>query len=227
MAARYVFSSGEGRAVRLPDHRFSDNDIGLIRFQDLTDRVLGIVVSRLQDRLRPHYQLTHTLSNEDLLYTYGRTLDRRTISGLCYEGMCDRNSANSSGYRDLKAFFEEMNVGVNPVPMTIFVGRSDASEAYLFEMSISLQDPAARVWQFDAVLGVIPPRSRPATVTAPATGDVGSNFPDGDAGTVVSGDGGSPPTASGDPSVPGVQPGTVVGALTTAGSLSVNPFATS
>lgn len=154
--SRNLFVSRDGRnIVRIRDHHFGESDIGLISFPDLTNQSPAIAVTDLSDKMNPRYQVIDTLGDRTLINTFGRSMDTRTISGICYEGLCETGSARS-GYEDLMSFFNRVNAVVRNTPIIITVGRSFARQCYLLEMRIRLADPIARIWQFDSQLIVQP-----------------------------------------------------------------------
>lgn len=160
MAKRVLFIGDRGNVARLPDPHFGSTDVGLIRFKELTDLSVAIVVTDLKDQFQPRYQIVQTLGNRTLLNTFGRSMDTRTLSGICYESLCQPTAAEQtnkeSGYVDLADFFNANNATVRETPIVITIGKNFATQCYLLEMQVSLADVVARVWQFSAIMIVDP-----------------------------------------------------------------------
>jgi hypothetical protein len=160
MAKTVLFIGNRGNVAKLPDPHFGPNDVGLIKFQELTDLSAAIVVTDLKDHFQPRYQIVQTLGNRTLLNTFGRSMNMRTISGICYESFCTKTEREQtdreSGYVDLSDFFNENNATIRETPITITVGKNFATQCYLLEMTVSLADVVARVWQFSAMMIVDP-----------------------------------------------------------------------
>ena len=174
---RSVFISQDGKnVVRLRDRHFGPNDVGLIEFTELTDASASLAVTDLRDKMNPRYQIVDTLGDRTLLNTFGRSMDSRVISGLVYENICGTDQ-DASGYEDLMSFFNRFNAVVRDTPVTITVGKNFARRCYLLEMGISLADPVARIWQFDAQLIV-----DPGVEFAGAQGPIPEDTPPGQGG---------------------------------------------
>ena len=157
---RSIFLNSTGRNVaRLPDPHFGTNDVGLMTFDELTNATAAIAVTNLTDRVTPRYQVTDTLGERTVLNTFGRSIDTRSIEGLCYESFCSPDDTES-GFEGVMRFFDEHNASVRNTPVTITVGKSFARSCYLLEMTIGLADSTSRIWQFSAKLIVEPEREQ-------------------------------------------------------------------
>lgn len=155
--ARSIFVSEDGaNVVKLQDPHFGPADQGIITFEELSNASIAVIVVGLEDRLNPRFQVVDTLGDRTLLNTFGRSVDTRQLSGLCYEGVCKDENRDSTGYEELIKFFDENNVTVRNTPITITVGESTARYCYLLEMQVALSDPIARIWSFNARMIVEP-----------------------------------------------------------------------
>ena len=158
---RSIFLNSTGKNVaRLPDPHFGVNDIGLMTFEELSDATAAIAVTNLQDRVTPRYQVTDTLGERTILNTFGRSIDTRTIDGMCYEGFCTDDDDDESGFEGIMRFFDTNNAGIRDTPIIITVGKSFARSCYLLEMTVGLADSTMRIWQFQAKLIVEPERDQ-------------------------------------------------------------------
>lgn len=169
-----LFSKANGQVMSLPDPALPASISlrlegwgGFVGFKSIITRV-GISASC-------SYQFLHSLGGQVYLYAFGDRIGDLVISGLAFDSVCGANSG-TIGIERVLNYYAANRVTQRKIPIRVTIGALTTVSGYLLDVSADVRDTAARLWEFNLHLGLIPrdtsaPRKPEATI--PAEADAG------------------------------------------------------
>lgn len=115
----------------------------------------GAIVTRLAVSEQCAQKFSHTLGALINVYVFGDRMGSAAVSGLILSQKCE----GEGGPSKLRDFYLENRIAKKSEPLQITIGAETTVEGFLIGWSLDTADPAAKIFQFDLQLALIPEES--------------------------------------------------------------------